>query len=129
MHGLRGKPGNRKKSSDDDRIRSVIREKYGEYYPTFVYEKLRELHGIVVSDEKVRQIMVSMGLWKPKARKKVSPPFMLRERRDCYGGMQQFDGSYHVWLPNALPQEKWCLLLAIDDATSQITGGRFCDDE
>jgi hypothetical protein len=129
VHGLRGKPGNRRKSSDDDRIRSVIREKYGECYPTFVHEKLRELDGIDVSDEKVRQIMVSMGLWKPKTRKKATPPFMLRERRECYGSMQQFDGSYHAWLPNVFPWAKWCLLLAIDDATSRITGGNFCDDE
>jgi len=128
MHWLRGKPGNRTSSSHDS-IKSIIREKYAEYYPTFVHEKLRDLHGIVISDEKVRQIMISMELWKPKARKKDSPPFMLRERRDCYGSMQQFDGSYHEWLPSTLPWVKWCLLLGIDDATSQITGGSFCDDE
>jgi hypothetical protein len=68
-----------------------------------VTEKLLELHTIKLSDEKVRRIMTDLGFWKPKLRKTPKPPFKLRERRDCYGSMQQFDGSYHEWLPLSLP--------------------------
>jgi hypothetical protein len=70
--------------------------------------------------------MTEMGLWKPKIRKKESPPFKLRERKDCYGSMQQFDGSYHEWVVGC---GKWCLLLDVDDATSQIPAAEFGKSE
>jgi len=81
-----------------DEARSIIAEKYSEYYPTFVHEKLIQNHAITLSDETVRKIMSEMGLWKPRIRKEITPPFKLRERRACYGSMIQFDGSYHEWV-------------------------------
>jgi hypothetical protein len=36
--------------------------------------------------------------------------------------MDQFDGSYHEWLENG---EKWCLLCAVDDATSKLCMQNF----
>lgn len=73
--------------------------------------------------------MTQLWFWKPKMRKKDSPPFHLRERKECYGMMIQFDGTHHIWLPDILPWEYWCLLVAIDDATSQIVDALFCDSE
>ena len=129
-HGLRGRPSNHQVNPiHTEHVITLIREKYSEFHPTFVMEKLQEIHDIKLSDEKIRQIMIEMNIWKPRSRKKKTPPFHLRERRDCYGNMQQFDGSYHEWLPITLPRVKFCLLLSIDDATSQITGGYFCEDE
>lgn len=126
IHGLRWKPSNHQTPTDlHEQVKHIITEKYSEIYPTLVAEKLQEHHAIILSIETVRKIMTNMGLWKPKSRKKASPPFMLRERRDCYGSMIQFDGSYHSWISS----EKWCLLLAIDDATSQITYAEFGKDE
>lgn len=45
-----------------------------------------------------------------------------RDRRPLYGMLVQFNGSYHDWLEN---WEKWCLLVAIDDATSPVIDAKF----
>lgn len=129
-HWLRGKPSNHKTSFElHDYVKKLIAEQYSSFWPTFVHEKLSEDHGIMLSDETVRQMMTGLWLWKPKIRKKSSPPFHLRERKECYGMMIQFDGTYHIWLPDILPWEYWCLLVAIDDATSQIVDALFCNSE
>ena len=129
-HGLRGKPSNHKiPLVFYDNMKEIIRDRYSSFWPTFVQEKLSENHGITISDETVRQIMMELWFWKPRIRKKESPPFHLRERKECYGMMVQFDGSYHIWLPDILPWEYWCLLVAIDDATSQIIDAFFCNSE
>ena len=125
-HGLRWKESNNRISSlQNDIIRSIISEKYSSFKPTFVMEKLLEIHGIQLSDEKVRAIMIDMWYWKPKLKKKEKEIFHLRERRDCYWIMIQFDGSYHEWIS----WEKWCLLVAIDDATSQLVDALLCLSE
>jgi hypothetical protein len=41
--------------------------------------------------------------------------------------MQQFDGSYHPWFEDRAPE--CCLLASIDDATGEITGLEFAEDE
>lgn len=91
-------------------------------------EKLQEIEHISVSDETVRKIMTHMDLWKPSVRSE-QKIFQLRERKPAYGMMTQFDGSYHEWLPFALPGVTWCLLVAIDDATSQLIQCEFVNDE
>jgi transposase len=130
MHGLRWKPSNHKASSLlYDQVKKIITEQYSSFWPTFVHEKLQENHHITLSDETVRHMMTELWFWKPRNRRKESPPFHLRERKECYGVMTQFDGTYHIWLPDILPGEYWCLLVAIDDATSQIVDAFFCNSE
>ncbi|EKE28688.1 MAG: hypothetical protein ACD_3C00028G0002 [uncultured bacterium (gcode 4)] len=125
-HGLRWKTGNNKINPNKyDIVKSIIKERYSAFKPTFVTEKLFECNNIKLSDEKVRNIMTEIWLWKPKSRKKEKTIFSLRERKICYWIMIQFDWSYHEWVP----WEKWCLLVAIDDATSQIVDAAFCKNE
>jgi transposase len=129
VHGLRGRPSNHRLKEDHrNHVKEIIQSKYSTFKPTFVKEKLEEQEGIILSDETVRKIMTDMNLWKPILRSE-QRIFQLRERKEAHGMMIQFDGSYHVWLPDVLPLVKWCLLVAIDDATSQITKAEFCDDE
>lgn len=129
-HWLRWKPSNHTTSFQlHDDVKKIITEQYSSFRPTFVHEKLYENHSINLSNETVRHIMTELWFWKPKIRKKESPPFHLRERKECYGMMIQFDGTYHIWLPDILPWEYWCLLVAIDDATSQIVDALFCHSE
>jgi hypothetical protein len=73
--------------------------------------------------------MIKVGLW--KARKQKQPEYHAwRERKEYFGQLQQFDGSYHLWFEKRLldkfgnPQEV-CLLASIDDATSKITHAVF----
>lgn len=73
---------------------------------------------IAVSKETVRQIMIKQELWTPKARKQPQY-FSLRERKDNYGEMEQFDYCYHRWFYGL--NEEQCLL----DATGKTTKAKF----
>lgn len=50
-----------------------------------------------------------------------------RSRREVYGMMIQFDGSYHKRFETRA--EECCLLLAVDDATGDIMHAMFCENE
>jgi len=123
----RGKiSGNRMSTEKQDKILDKLKENYPGFGPTLASEKLFERDGIKVSKETVRQIMITAGLHKPKIRKKdkVRP---LRQRRPRRGELVQIDGSYHAWLEDRA--ETACLLLFIDDATSEILAAEFVDKE
>jgi len=62
-----------------------------------------------------------MGLRKIKQRKQLKNRHVWRPRKDNYGEMQQFDGSYHIWFGD----KEYCLLLSVDDATGKITHARL----
>ena len=124
-HGNRGKVSNRR--IDDDilkKAKKYLKENYHDFKPLFASEKLSELHKINLSSEKVRQIMIKDGLWKPKPRKGAKKKHAWRARKDNFGEMEQFDGCYHYWLEKRLDEEL-CLLLSVDDATGKITHGKF----
>ncbi|MCF7795059.1 ISNCY family transposase [Patescibacteria group bacterium] len=121
-HKSRGKESNRK--LDPNIIKEVekhLKEKYYFCGPTFAQEKLEKIEKIKVSKELIRQAMTSLGLWTPKPRKKAKIDHIWRPRKDNFGEMQQFDGSYHVWFGD----EEYCLLLSVDDATGKITHAKF----
>jgi len=106
----------------------MLDDSYKDFGPTFMSEKLLEYHKIKISNEKIRQIMIEIGLWTVKTRG--SPrQFKKRKRKDNYGEMQQFDGSYHLWFEYRNGWETVCLLLAIDDATWRITHAKFTLNE
>ena len=70
--------------------------------------------------------MIPEGLHQPKTRKK-DRTHPLRERRKKRGELVQIDGSYHAWLEDRA--EKACLLLFVDDATSEILAAKFVPHE
>lgn len=128
VSGHRGKPGNRKLGEEK---RQTILEFIGDpvfhdFGPTLLKEKLEEYKGIVICKETLRQVMIEEGSYQPKIkkRKKTHPP---RERRHRRGELVQIDGSYHAWLEERGP--KACLILFVDDATSEILAARFVDHE
>lgn len=127
VHKSRGQPSNRAiGQKEKDQIVSIITEQYQDFGPTFACEKLNEVHGIVCSDETIRQLLIANGLWHAKRRKDqvIHPP---RERRACRGELVQLDGSPHAWFED---RADTCVLVAfIDDATSQIMDGLFVDYE
>lgn len=95
----------------------LIKEKYEDFGPTLAHEKLTEVHGMKLSRESVRKLMIAEELWKPKRAKK-SPIHQMRERRACFGELVQIDGSEHAWFEDRGP--KCTLLVYIDDATGQL---------
>ncbi len=61
----RGKPSNRRlKEETENEIRELVKkEEYTDFGPTFMTEKLKELHDIDVSSEKTRQLMIQEWTW------------------------------------------------------------------
>jgi transposase len=104
----------------------LLMSKYRGFGPTLVHEKLVELEGLKLSDERVRQLMIAEGLWKAKKARKVVV-HQMRERRACFGELIQIDGSPHDWFEGRAPE---CTLLAfIDDATGRLGWLLFVESE
>lgn len=128
IHQSRNRSGNRKLNERIVvKIEKHLKEKYHDFGPTLACEKLEENHNIKTNKETVRQIMIKMELWKVKPRKKNKKWHVWRARKDNYGEMQQFDGSYHYWLEDR--NEEMCLLLSVDDATGKISYAKFDHNE
>jgi len=114
----RGKPSHNQ--LDDElkkRVVNLILERYRDFGPTLVTEKLKEVHGIKISDESVRKIMITEGLWKHRRKRKLRV-FQMRERRACFGELVQIDGSDYDWFEGRSP--RCTLLVFVDDATGRL---------
>ena len=123
----RGRPSNNRLSEETRRkALDLLRSKYQVFGPTLACEKLVELDGLQISDESVRQLMITEGLWKPrKVRKAVV--HQMRERRACFGELVQIDGSPHDWFEGRAPA--CTLLVFIDDATGKLGQLLFVESE
>jgi transposase len=133
----RGKPShNRLEPETIQQAIDLIYEHYQDFGPTLAHEKLVEVHGLKLSDESVRRLMIEEGIWKSKQAKQPST-HQLRERRACFGELPaltavrqarvQIDGSDHDWFEGRGP--KCTLLVFIDDATGQLGELWFVPDE
>ncbi len=105
----------------------LIKERYEDFGPTLAHEKLVEVHGLQLSRESVRRIMIEEMIWKPKRVTREPPARQMRERRACFGELVQIDGSDHAWFEGRGP--KCTLLVFIDDATGQLLELWFVPDE
>ena len=130
IHKLKGKPSNHKLNQDvKEKALFLVEEKYADFHPTLASEKLEEYHQLYIKPETLRLWMIEEGLWKAHKQKK-SNYHSWRQRKDYFGELGQFDGSYHLWFEGRLldeygnPQEV-CLLASIDDATGKITHAKF----
>ncbi len=125
VHGLKNKRGNHSSVARfKDKVLDLVRHKYSDFRPSFASEKMSEIENISVKPETLRLWMVEAGMWKAR-KKKYHKYFSFRERKDYFGEMLQFDGSYHKWFENRLVDSSGdpvytCLLASIDDATGII---------
>lgn len=118
VHQRRGKASNhRLDASITQQALDLIKERYEDFGPTLAHEKLVEVHGLALSRESVRRIMIEEAIWKPN---RVHPRTVhpLRERRACFGELVQIDGSEHAWFEERGPV--CTLLVFIDDATGKL---------
>lgn len=114
----RGRPSNNRLKEDvKQQAIDLIYSNYADFGPTLAHEKLTEQHGLKLSRETVRQLMIKEGLWKAKKAKKLVV-HQMRERRACYGELVQLDGSPHAWFEER--GEVCNLLVFIDDATGKL---------
>jgi transposase len=114
----RGRPGNRGNTEDfKEKVKELIQRHYSDFGPMLAAEKLHEREGIKINRETLRQWMISWDFWKAHRQKKAQI-HQQRERRACLGELVQIDGSHHDWFEGRAP--KCCLLVFVDDATSQL---------
>jgi len=115
------------KASDRKIIVDVIKQDdFKHCKPKFITEKLGDDYWIWVSKETVRNVMIEEKI-RIKGTKKHHIYRTKRPRKDSYWEMSQFDWSYHKWF-----EERWeeaCLLLDVDDATSDIMHAKLWDNE
>jgi transposase len=125
VHGLRGRPSNRKLAVRlEQKILARLRQRYADFGPTLAGEHLLQ-EGFSVSRETLRKWMTKAALWRPRAQR-VKAVHVWRERRASFGELVMQDSSPFRWLEDRGPA---CQLIAlIDDATSRIWG-RFTEHD
>jgi biotin operon repressor len=126
LHRLRGRASKRRlPEAVRQKVVKLVKREYGDFGPTLAAEYLTEQHGVQVSKETLRQILMAAGVWKRK-RRRVEEVHVWRARRACWGELVQWDTSEHDWLEGRGP--RLYLLAMIDDATSQALA-RFAEQD
>ena len=135
VHGLKGKTSNHA-FPEDTKVKAieVISDKYADFKPVFAQEKLQTIHDMQMTSQTIRVWMTEAGIWKTRKQKSISVHRSWRPRKEYFGEMQQFDGSYHLWFENRFADQfespiEVCLLASIDDATGKITKAVFAANE
>ena len=120
IHGLRGRPSNRKIDSKMQQKTMAILslDVYRGFGPTLASEYLGKKHGIHVSRETTRKWMKASGLWRGK-RRRGEEAHLWRPRRSRCGELVQWDTSEPDWLEGR-GSEQLYLISMIDDATSRL---------
>jgi transposase InsO family protein len=122
----RKRPSNhRKPAAFKHEVLSIVRERYNDFGPSLVREKLETLHDLNVSTETLRNWMTGAHIWIPKQRRiRTHPP---RKRRECFGEMIQVDGSHEFWFEER--GERCVVIVFVDDSTGKITSLYFSKGE
>lgn len=105
-------------------VKDLLQNKYFDFNMTHALEKLRQEHKLTVSYPTLRRWCHDWNLVKRRKRRRAKI-FKSRTRMPCEGLLLQFDGSPHHW--NG--KDEWCLISAIDDATSEIPYAEFFHSE
>ncbi len=134
QHGAKGLVSKKRDKQSNNKIceeikqsiLEITRERYFDFGPTFLKEKLFENHNIDVSRETLRKWLIGENIWLAKSNRKTRL-HQMRERRSCFGELVQIDGSPHDWFEGR--RDKCCLLAFIDDATGKILHLRFEETE
>jgi hypothetical protein len=117
IHGLRGRPSNRKLAAQfEQKVLARVRQRYADFGPTLAAEHLAK-DGLRVSRETLRKWMTQAALWRPGSRR-VKVVHVWRERRASFGELVMQDSSPFRWLEDRGPAGQ--LIALIDDATSRI---------
>jgi transposase len=125
VHGLRGRPSNRKLPAETQRQALAILKQpdWHDFGPTFAAEQLAKRHQIQVGKETLRGWMIEAGMWQSQSRR-LEAVHGWRPRRSAFGELVQWDTSEHDWLEGRGPVRY--LVRMIDDATSW-SWGRFVE--
>ena len=121
IHGNRGQRAvNRTPEALKVEVMELVEKRYFDFNMTHCLEKLVNDHKIEVSYSVFRRWCHKKNLVKRKKRRS-SRVRRSRVRMGNEGLLLQMDGSHHKW--NG--EQEWCLIAAIDDATSDIPYAEF----
>lgn len=123
-HNKNRVPAIKKPKELRERIARIYADKYQDVNFQFYRRCLEEFENIKISYSTLRSIMSEYGQISPEAhkikrKKKAKRP---RIRRANFGDMIQIDGTPYQWFYKFGNTHRYCLVGAIDDATSKITG-------
>lgn len=123
LHGNREmNPVNRVSKEYKKMVMDLVKERYFDFNVTHCREKLRAEHGISVSYMTLLRWCREQNLVKRRHHKRRSSIRRHRVRMPSEGLLLQMDGSHHRWNST---HEVWCLIGAIDDATSDMPYAEF----
>lgn len=123
----RGRPSNHQLAPGlAQKALQIVQEHYPDFGPTLACEQLSERHGVVLSKETLRRLMIEAGLWSPRGARQAAL-HQPRERRACLGELVQIDGSRHAWFEQR--GAECALLVYVDDATGRILQLHFAETE
>jgi transposase len=127
VHGNRDRPSPRRlPTAAREEILTLAHGICRDYNDQHLSEVLQEEHGLQVSRASVRRIRRAAGLASPhKYRRRRG--HQRRERYPQAGMLVQLDASMHDWLETRGP--RLALAAAIDDATNEVVGALFRDQE
>jgi len=118
------KPPNQKITpSLRQKIVSLKEEIYKNFNILHFRDKLRDIHGISLSYESLRQILIREGLHEPRKKRKV---YRRRRRMPKAGMLVQMDSSQHRWVDGI--REPWWLVAMVDDADGYVYGRFYPSD-
>ena len=109
-----------------EKVLRLYRKEYCGYNVRHFHEEIVGHEGIKVSYSWTKNLLQTAGLVE-KASKR-GEYRRRRERKACTGLMLHLDGSKHRWFWHATDQYQ-CLLVVLDDATSEILAARFVPEE
>lgn len=121
VHGNRGRKSEKRLSADLKRdVIGLMESKYFDFNMTHALEVLKSSHDLVVGYSTFRKWCGEKQLVKRRKRRR-GKVRRARVRMPSEGQLLQMDGSPHRY--NG--KDEWCLIAAIDDATSEIPYAEF----
>lgn len=126
IHRLRGRPSARRTpEAVQEQVRELYEGKYAGWNMTHFSERLERAHGVVLSRERVREILVDDPSRPRRGRRRRHRRW--RARRSREGELVQMDASIHPWLGE--DGEEAVLISAIDDATGKVLWAEFFESD
>ena len=127
VHGNRGRRSPRRlEEGIRQAVLELARDRYRGVNDSHLRELLAEQHGIELGRETLRALLRAEGVASPR-RRRAPRHRSRRERMPAAGMLVQLDGSRHDWLEERGP--RLTLLGAVDDATGELLGATFRDQE
>lgn len=123
------KAWNKISEKERKRIAALYVDQYKDVNFSYFLECLKD-EGVKMSYPTLTHILKSYGQVSPERRKqKKKNIHRPRVRRECMGDLLQIDGTPYEWFYKFGNNKKFCMVGAIDDATSTITGLYLVENE